>query len=158
MSRIHQAYFDHLVAIHNGLRHELKSCLHILPTVSQPASIKTSLQHVVQFCRHLQGHHDLEEAVIFPVFAAVTDISHWSHSHDELEHTLGRIRTLALQGIEQGGKDFSAEKETLVEEMQKLSDIVLPHLSDEEYMSTPTETIKLWPNEKEFSRAFPWMR
>ncbi|KAF9175797.1 hypothetical protein BGZ80_009755 [Entomortierella chlamydospora] len=157
MSRFHQYYFDHLVAIHNALRNELKSCTRTLPTVTQPASIKTSLQKVLQFCRHLQGHHDLEEAVVFPAFAAVTDISHWSNSHEVLENTLDRIRKLAQQGIDQDGKGFESEKEKLVEELQSLSDIVLPHLSDEEYLSNPAETIKMWPTEKDMRRAFPWM-
>ncbi|KAF9919065.1 hypothetical protein BX616_002118 [Lobosporangium transversale] len=158
MSRIHQAYFDHLVAIHNHLRHELKSCLRTLPTVSQPASVRNSLRNVLQFCRHLQGHHDLEEQIIFPVFAAVTDISHWSHSHEELEHTLGKIREMAQKGLDQDGKGFSTDqRENIVDEMQKLSDIVLPHLSDEEHLSHPDETIKLWPTERELQRAFPWM-
>ncbi|KAF9432147.1 hypothetical protein BGZ76_011194 [Entomortierella beljakovae] len=158
MSRFHQQYFDHLVAIHNGLRNELKICNRTLPTVTQPASIKSSLFRVLQFCSHLQTHHDLEEAVIFPAFAAVTDISHWSNSHEELDHTLDRIRKLAQQGIEQEGKEFDSDKQKLIDDLQSLSDIVLPHLSDEEYLSNPSESIKLWPTEKEMRRAFPWMR
>ncbi|KAG0370942.1 hypothetical protein BC939DRAFT_501785 [Gamsiella multidivaricata] len=157
MSRFHRYYYDHLVAIHNHLRHELKTCLRTLPTATQPASVKSSLRDVLLFCRHLQVHHDLEEAVIFPSFAAVTDISHWSHSHETLDHTLENIRQLAQKGVDQDGKDFTAEKDTLVEEMQKLSDIVLPHLSDEEFLSSPEESIKLWPTEQEMRRAFPWM-
>lgn len=157
MSRFHQYYSDHLIAIHNGLRRELKSCLHTLPNTTQPAALKNSLRNILQFCRHLQGHHDLEEAVIFPAFAAVTDISHWSHSHKELDHTLDTIRKLAQQGIDQNGLEFSGQKQTLVDELEKLSDIVLPHLRDEEDLSKPEETVKLWPSEREMRRAFPWM-
>ncbi|KAF9957075.1 hypothetical protein BGZ72_002177 [Mortierella alpina] len=157
MLRFHQYYSDHLVAIHNSLRREMRSCIKTLSGATQPSSVKTSLRNVIQFCRHLQGHHDLEEAVIFPSFAAVTDISHWSHSHDQLEHSLVKIRTLAQQGIDQDGKDFSTQKGVLVEELEALSDIVLPHLSDEEYLSKPEETIKLWPTEQAMRKAFPWM-
>ncbi|KAG0252208.1 hypothetical protein BG011_007132 [Mortierella polycephala] len=158
MSSLHQYYSDHLVAIHNALRREMRSCLHTLPNTTQPSAVKSSLRNVLQFCRHLQGHHDIEEAVIFPAFAAVTDISHWSNSHHELDHTLDTIRKLAQQGIDQNGKDFESEKEKLVDEMQKLSDIVLPHLSDEEILSKPEETVKFWPTEQAMRRAFPWLR
>ncbi|KAG0200890.1 hypothetical protein BGX28_006165 [Mortierella sp. GBA30] len=157
MSRFHQYYFDHLVAIHNGLRRELKNCLQTLPKSTQPTSIKNSLRNVLQFCRHLQGHHDLEEAIVFPAFSAVTDISHWSSSHEQLDHTLAMIRKTAQQGIDQEGKDFSSQKETLIEDLETLSDIVLPHLSDEEYLSKPEETIKLWPTEQAMRNAFPWI-
>ncbi|KAF9986440.1 hypothetical protein BGZ65_007572 [Modicella reniformis] len=157
MSTFHQQYYNHLVAIHNHLRHELKTCLRTLPNTTQPTAVKMSLRSVLLFCRHLQGHHDLEEAVVFPAFAAVTDISHWSNSHKALDHTLDTIRKLAQKGIDQDGNEFTAEKETLVEELQNLSDIVLPHLSDEEILSNPEESIKLWPTENDMRRAFPWM-
>ncbi|KAF9428878.1 hypothetical protein BGZ94_000657 [Podila epigama] len=140
MTRLHQYYSDHLVAIHSNLRRELKTILRGIPNT------------------HLQGHHDLEEAVIFPAFAAATDITHWSHSHEELENTLAKVRTLAQQGIDQDGKNFDAQKPTLIEELENLSDIVLPHLRDEEIMSTPEETLKLWPTEAALRRAFPWLR
>lgn len=157
MSRFHQYYYDHLVAIHNHLRQELKACLRNIPKATQPTAVKKSLRDVLLFCRHLQGHHDLEEAVVFPAFAAVIDISHWSNSHESLDHTLDNIRKLAQKGVDQDGQEFDAEKETLVEELQRLSDIVLPHLSDEEFLSNPEESIKLWPTEKDMRRAFPWM-
>ncbi|KAF9156283.1 hypothetical protein BG015_006327 [Linnemannia schmuckeri] len=157
MSRFHQYYSDHLVAIHNGLRRELKSLLQTVPNATQPTAVKNSMRSVLQFCRHLQGHHDLEEAVIFPAFAAVTNISHWSHSHKELDHTLDVIRKLAQEGIDQNGLEFDAQKATLFEQLENLSDIVLPHLRDEEDLSKPEETIKLWPTERDMRRAFPWM-
>ncbi|KAF8985920.1 hypothetical protein BGZ46_000530 [Entomortierella lignicola] len=157
MPSFHQYYYDHLVQIHDGLRSELKRCINTLSTVTQPTSVKSSLQNVIKFCHHLQGHHDLEEFAIFPAFAAVTDISHWSASHEELDSTLGNIRKLAQQGIDQGGKEFDTEKEKLIKELQSLSDIVLPHFLDEEVMSNPTESVKLWPTEKDMRGAFPWM-
>ncbi|KAF9317657.1 hypothetical protein BG000_007828 [Podila horticola] len=158
MTSLHRYYSDHLTAIHNGLRRELKSVLHTLPNTSQPASVKNALRNVLMFCRHLQGHHDLEEAVIFPSFAAVTDISHWSHSHEELDSTLARVRKIAQQGIDQDGKEFDSQKSVIIDELERLSDIVLPHLRDEELMSTEEELVKLWPTENTFRRAFPWLR
>ncbi|KAG0345664.1 hypothetical protein BG004_003332 [Podila humilis] len=158
MSYLHRYYSEHLTAIHNGLRRELKNVLQTLPKTTQPASVKSALQGVLIFCRHLQGHHDLEEQIIFPAFAAATDITHWSHSHEELDHTLARVRKLANQGIDQDGKEYDAQKSVLIEELERLSDIVLPHLRDEETMSTPEEMVKLWPTENALRRAFPWLR
>ncbi|KAF9583938.1 hypothetical protein BGW38_008070 [Lunasporangiospora selenospora] len=157
MNNFHKAYYDHLVAIHNRLRYELRHCLHTLPNCSQQSSLRSTLHKVLQFSSHLQGHHDLEEAIIFPAFAKVTDISHWSHSHEELHSTLDKVRMLARDGLDQKVEDFTENKSKLVEELQNLSDIVLPHLTDEEVLSHPSETIKLWPTEKDMRRAFPWM-
>ncbi|KAG0314622.1 hypothetical protein BGZ99_007953 [Dissophora globulifera] len=148
---------EKLMGVHNHLRYELKNCLRTLPTVSQPAAIKSSCSNVLLFCRHLQGHHDLEEAAVFPAWAEVVDISHWSHSHEILDHTLGNVRNLAQKGIDQGGRDFDADKTTLIEQLQNLSDIVLPHLRDEEYLADPAESIKFWPTERDMRRAFPWV-
>ncbi|KAG0345282.1 hypothetical protein BG004_003818 [Podila humilis] len=237
MSAIHQYYYQHLVGIHNGLRSELKYCISTLsalvpstsisPCSSLPASsppptkpafnhlftstpLRTALRNTLQFCIHLQRHHDIEEAVIFPEFAKVTNISHWSKSHRELDATLERVRTLARYGLmidrfkmsHDGGKNFGGhhhhqdcdsndsddddrkdedkdededeeEKEEdqerheakflkkkvgrLVRELETLAKIVLPHLVDEEVMSTPEKTIELWPTEKAMATAFPWV-
>lgn len=89
----------------------------------------------------------------------MTDISHWSHSHEALDATLAKIRALALQGLSNDTEnEFVTTKKQLVDELERLSDIVLPHLSDEEYLSHPDESIKLWPTERDMLQAFPWMR
>lgn len=132
--------------------------LQSLPDGIQPVSVKTLLRQTLQFCERLQRHHDIEEAVVFPAFAAVTDISHWSHSHEALDATLAKIRALALQGLSNDTEnEFVTTKKQLVGELERLSDIVLSHLSDEEYLSHPDELIKLWPTGRDMLQAFPWM-
>ncbi|KAF9162737.1 hypothetical protein DFQ26_003283 [Actinomortierella ambigua] len=172
MSAFHTYYYRHLVAIHDNLRRELRSVRKTLPTVTQPIAIRTVCMHVLQFCDHLEGHHDLEEAVIFPSFKLVTDISHWDHSHKSLFSTLDRCRALAKEGIKtvnSSNKNIVGEdspqalfeknlKQPLMEQLENLSDIVLPHLTDEEVLSHPDETTKFWPTERDMRRAFPWMR
>ncbi|KAF9216916.1 hypothetical protein CPC16_004614 [Podila verticillata] len=156
---VHSNYYQHLLGIHNHLRHELKHCLRSLPGATQPVTVKTLLRQTLQFCEHLQRHHDIEEAVVFPAFAAVTDISHWSHSHESLDATLAKIRALASQGLSSETEDeVGTTKKQLVDELERLSDIVLPHLSDEEYLSHPDESIKLWPTERDMLKVFPWMQ
>ncbi|KAF9317516.1 hypothetical protein BG003_000661 [Podila horticola] len=232
MSAVHQDYYHHLVSIHGGLRKELKYCLHALTALissssssSSPAltsspqrppkassydhlltssPLRTTLRNTLQFCLHLQRHHDIEEAVVFPEFAKVTDIAHWSHSHRELDATLARIRALAREGLmldriktsygggriahevpcdegnenkgeEQKNDDDDEEEEEeenqerheakflrrkagrLVQELETLAKIVLPHLDDEEVMSTPDKTVQWWPTESDMVGAFPWL-
>ncbi|KAF9281126.1 hypothetical protein BGZ74_002450 [Mortierella antarctica] len=228
MSAVHQYYYRHLVSIHGGLRRELKYCLHALTTLialspssssSSPiptsppppppkassydhlltsSPLRTTLRNTLQFCLHLQHHHDIEEAVVFPQFAKVTDIAHWSHSHRELDATLVRIRALARKGLmldriktsygegravneapfdENENKDEEEEEEEeeeenqerheakflkkkagrLVQELETLAKIVLPHLDDEEVMSTPDKTVQWWPTESDMVAAFPWL-
>ncbi|KAF9971011.1 hypothetical protein BGZ73_006105 [Actinomortierella ambigua] len=166
----HTYYYRHLVAIHDHLRQELRSVRKTLPTVSQPHAIKMVCQRVLQFCDHLEGHHDLEEALIFPSFKLVTDISHWDHSHKSLFATLDKCRALARDGIQTVSSNKHGDgltpqavfeknqKQPLMEQLENLSDIVLPHLTDEEVLSHPDETIKFWPTERDMRRAFPWMR
>ncbi|KAG0018137.1 hypothetical protein BGZ81_010384 [Podila clonocystis] len=232
MSAVHQYYYRHLVSIHGGLRRELKYCLHALtvlvsssPSSSSPtltssppprapkvssydhlltsSPLRTTLRNTLQFCLHLQHHHDIEEAVVFPEFAKVTDIAHWSHSHRELDTTLARIRALAREGLmldriktsygsertahevpcDEGKENKDEEKEEeyeeeeeeeenqerheakflkkkagrLVQELEALAKIVLPHLDDEEVMSTPDKTVQWWPTENDMVAAFPWL-
>ncbi|KAF8948839.1 hypothetical protein CPC16_010168 [Podila verticillata] len=228
MSTVYQYYYLHLVSIHGGLRKELKYCLQALtaliassssspstpPQPQQPLKVssydhlltssplRTTLRNTLQFSLHLQRHHDIEEAVIFPEFAKVTDIAHWSHSHRELDATLARIRALARDGLmldriktsyggissakvpydENKGKDKVDEEEEedaddeeestqerheakflkkkagrLAQELEALAKIVLPHLEDEEVMSTPDKTILWWPTESAMVAAFPWL-
>lgn len=232
MSTVHQYYYLNLVSIHGGLRKELKYCLQALtaliasssPPPSTPlqpqlppkvssydhlltsSPLRTTLRNTLQFCLHLQRHHDIEEAVVFPEFAKVTDISHWSHSHRELDATLARIRALAREGLmldriktsyggmasakvpcdENKGKNEEDENEEeeeedngdngeedtqehheakflkkkakqLVQELEALAKIVLPHLEDEEVMSTPDKTVQWWPTESAMVTAFPWL-
>ena len=127
-----------------------------MPGATQPLAVKTVCRNTLQFCDHLQRHHDIEEEVVFPSFSAVTDISHWSHSHESLHKTLDKVRKLARTGLDEEGRDF-VQRQELIEELETLSDIVLPHLSDEEFLSHPSESIKLWPTEQAMRHAFPWM-
>ncbi|KAF9430136.1 hypothetical protein BGZ94_008163 [Podila epigama] len=240
MSAIHQYYYLHLVAIHNRLRQELKHCTlsltalvqspesnTIKPSTSSPSSktssstsfdhllkwtpLRTSLRSTLQFCQHLQTHHDIEEQVVFPAFAKVTDIQHWDQSHRELDETLDRIRKLARYGLmldryktsygghrscntttssntaaaalpsdnnnDERGKEEHEESDDgyeqdqtrheqkflskkgplIVQEFELLAKIVLPHLDDEEVMSTAEETVKLWPTSESMLEAFPWL-
>ncbi|KAG0242976.1 hypothetical protein BGW41_003141 [Actinomortierella wolfii] len=154
----HTNYYRNLLAIHDHLRHELRSIRKTLPTITQPSAAKAVCRNVLQFCDHLEHHHDLEEAVVFPVFKTVTDISHWDHSHKSLFATLQRCRDLAMTTIKGDAKDFETnQKQPLIEKLEDLSDIVLPHLRDEEVLSHPDATIKFWPTERDMRRAFPWM-
>ncbi|KAG0049500.1 hypothetical protein BGZ83_005720 [Gryganskiella cystojenkinii] len=155
MSSIHQRYYQLLLHVHNGLRKQLKQCLRTLPDATQPSAVKSVCRSTLQFCEHLLMHHDIEEESVFPAFAAVTNISHWSNSHDSLHKTLDKVRQLAQEGLNQDGRDF-LQKQALINELETLSDIVLPHLSDEEFLSHPDESIKLWPTERDMRRAFPW--
>lgn len=230
MSTVYQYYYLHLVSIHGGLRKELKYCLQALTTLiassspspstrpqpQQPPKVssydhlltssplRATLRNTLQFSLHLQRHHDIEEAVVFPEFAKVTDIAHWSHSHRELDATLARVRALAREGLmldriktsygrmtsakvpydENEGKEKVDEEEVeeegdddkeedtqerheakflkkkagrLVQELEALAKIVLPHLEDEEVMSTPDKTIMWWPTESAMVAAFPWL-
>eukprot|EP01133_Synstelium_polycarpum_P000390 gene390-458_t len=158
MSSLHRYYYQHLVEIHNGLRREFKQVLQTLPTATQSSSIQNACRNIVSFCGHLELHHDIEEQAIFPQFKAVTDISNWSESHENLHETLHVVRKYAQQGIETKGLNFEEKKLELIKELTKLGEIVLPHLLEEERESHPDITIKLWPTERDFARAFPWIR
>ena len=50
------------------------------------------------------------------------------------------------------------QRDAIVAELQRLAEITLSYLVDEEVMSRPEELVKWWPTEQDLRTAFPWTK
>jgi hemerythrin-like domain-containing protein len=153
-TRIGRAQADLLVQIHDHLRSELASVITAVDQVAAGAADPESTRSMINamtmrqnfwtlgsfcsgYCRMLTMHHGIEDEAMFPgllardaSIAAVTE--RLSAEHQVIHEVLVDLDE-ALVALVDGGSDLVSVRE----QVQQLSDLLLPHLTYEEEQLLP---------------------
>nr|CAG8434919.1 14429_t:CDS:2 [Entrophospora candida] len=116
------------IKIHDTLRAGMVQILENAPKV--PASdIDNFIGYIEAFNSHFMSHHHHEEHVIFPSVSKKIPISDFVDDHKQLDKLL---HSLSNYTSEVKNKKVTYESSKVVELMTKISDLILPHLKNEE--------------------------
>ena len=153
-TRVGRAQQDLLRQVHDHLRSELASILEAVDQVAAGAADPDSTRSMINaltmrqnfwtlgsfcagYCRMLTMHHGIEDAAMFPGLLArdaslAPVVERLSADHELVAEVLVEL-DLALVALIDGGRDVGPVRD----QAQRLSDLLLPHLTYEEEQLLP---------------------
>jgi hypothetical protein len=153
-TRIGRAQQDLLRQVHEHLRSELAGIVAAVDQVAAGAADPAATRSMVNaltmrqnywtlgsfcsgYCRTLTMHHGIEDAAMFPGLVArepaITAVAERLSAEHEVIHDVLVELDGALVALVDGGSDVPAVRE----QVQRLSDLLLPHLAYEEEQLLP---------------------
>ncbi|MDX6204141.1 MAG: hypothetical protein QOF39_198 [Frankiales bacterium] len=153
-TRIGRAQQDLLRQVHQHLRSELTAILDAVDQVAAGAADPESTRSLINaltmrqnywtlgsfcsgYCRTLTMHHGIEDAAMFPGLVArepgIAAVAERLSAEHEVIHDVLVELDKALVALVDGGSDLPAVRE----QVQLLSDLLLPHLAYEEEQLMP---------------------
>jgi len=135
---------------HNRLRSELQSlikdCEALCASEAPKPAAKVALcRSTAQFLQHLDNHHSIEDAYIFPMLALRISVARLESDHQELEDRIHDLRIIIRRANE--GVDIGALHERLV----GLREMMFPHMLLEESLTKPAALQAAGFNERELA-------